>query len=121
MWLETINLRTIPQRCQSFKRTHSEHVVTFLIHFVVFFWNVELSEKVESHHRVEVDNDGQQHDGEGQLLAVVRDGFQDDPEGSHSHGHVQQVGGKEEVVVVAQDGEDQVQQLVDERLKWKII
>jgi hypothetical protein len=29
------------------------------------------------------------------------------------------VGGEEEVVVVAQDGEDEVQQLVDERLRGK--
>jgi len=50
------------------------------------------------------------------LFAVVSDGLQDDTEGSHSDGHVQQVSGEEEVVVVTQDGEDEIHQLVDERL-----
>ncbi len=47
----------------------------------------------------------------------MSDGLQDDTEGSHTDGHVQQVSGEEEVVVVAQDGEDEVHQLIDERLE----
>ena len=48
----------------------------------------------------------------------MSDGLQDDPEGSHADSHVQEVGGEEEVVVVAQDGEDKVEQLVQEGLEW---
>ncbi len=44
----------------------------------------------------------------------MRDGLEDDPEGRDPHRDVQQVGGEEEVVAVAQDGEDEVPQLVQE-------
>jgi hypothetical protein len=56
-----------------------------------------------------------------QLLSVVGDGFKDDPECSNSDCNVEKVSREEEVVVVAQDGEHQVQQLIDERLKRKLI
>ena len=55
-----------------------------------------------------------------QLLSVVGDGLKDDPECSHSDCHVEKVSREEEVVVVAQDGKHEVQQLIDERLKKKI-
>ena len=49
--------------------------MAFLIHFVFFAWNVELSEEVEGDDRVDVNYDGQQHDGQDQLLAIVSDGL----------------------------------------------
>ena len=45
--------------------------------------------------------------------------LQYDPESGDSDGDVQQVGGEKEVVVVAQDGEDEVPELVQEGLKNK--
>ena len=78
--------------------------------------HIELAEEVEGDDRVHVADDGQQADGEDELLPIVGDGLQDDPEGWHAYGHVDEVGGKEEVVVVAKDGEDEVPQLVLERV-----
>ena len=95
----------------------SEHVVTFLVDFVFFLLDVKFTEEVEGDDGVDVDDDGQQHDGQDELLAVVRDGLEDDAQGRDTDGHVEQVGSEEEVVVVAQDGEDKVQQLVDEWLQ----
>ena len=56
-----------------------------------------------------------------QLFSVVSDGLEDDSKGGNTDRDVQQVSGEEEVVVVAQDGEHEVQQLVDERLKSQLI
>ena len=92
-----------------------EHVVALLVDDLLLLRDVELAEEVEGHHGVDVYDDGEQHDGENELLAVVRDGLQDDPEGGHAEGYVEQVGGEEEVVEVAQQGEDEVPQLV---LEW---
>lgn len=36
---------------------YRQHVVTFFIHFVVFFLDVELSEEVKRNDRVNVDDD----------------------------------------------------------------
>ena len=47
---------------------------------------------------------------------VVSDGLQDDPQSSDSERDVEEMSGEEEVVVVAQDGEDEVEQLVEEWL-----
>ena len=44
----------------------------------------------------------------------MSDGFEDNSQGSHPDGHVQQVGSKEKVVVVAEQGEHEVPQLVEE-------
>lgn len=38
------------------------------------------------------------------LFAIVRDRWKDGAESLEAHGNVQQMGGKEEVVVVTQDG-----------------
>lgn len=43
--------------------------------------------------------------------------LQDGTQWGHTHGHIQQVGGKEEVVEVAEDREDEVPQAVQERLQ----
>ena len=91
--------------------------MTLLVHFLLLFGDVKLPEEVERDDGVDVDDDGQQHDGQYELLAVVRDGLEDDAQGRDTDGHVEQVGSEEEVVVVAQDGEDKVQQLVDEWLQ----
>ena len=55
------------------------------------------------------------------MFSVVSDGLEDDSKGGNTDRDVQQVSGEEEVVVVAQDGEHEVQQLVDERLKSQLI
>lgn len=91
-----------------------EHVVALL--GLVLLLHVELAEEVEGDDGVDVDDDGEQHDGEDELLAVVGDGLQDGPQGLEAHGHVQQVGGEEEVVEVAQDGKDEVPERVEERV-----
>ena len=49
--------------------------MAFLIHFVFFARNVKLSEEVKGDDRVDVNDDGQQHDGQDQLLAIVSDGL----------------------------------------------
>ena len=87
---------------------HREHVMTLLVDFLFLLRDVELPEEVERDDGVDVDDDGQQHHGQDELLAVVRDGLQDDAQGGDTDGDVEQVRGEEEVVVVAQDGEDQV-------------
>ena len=51
------------------------------------------------------------------LLAVVGDGLEDDAEGGDADGDVDEVGREEEVVVVAEDGEDEVPQQVQEGLQ----
>ena len=53
------------------------------------------------------------------LLAVVRDGLEDNAEGGDADGDVDEVGREEEVVVVAEDGEDKVPQQVQEGLQGK--
>ena len=94
-----------------------EHVVTLGVGLaLLLFRHVELAEEVEGDDRVHVADDGQQANSEDELLPVVGDGLQDDPEGRHAYGDVDQVGGKEEVVVVAEDGEDEVPELVLERV-----
>lgn len=54
------------------------------------------------------------------LLAVVSDGGQDGAEGLETHGDVQQMGGKEEVVEVAKNGHDGVPDQIQEVL-WQQI
>ena len=97
----------------------SKHVVALLVRILslLALCHVKLAEKVEGQDGVDVANDGEQADGEHQLLSVVGDGLQDDSQGGNSHRHVNQVGGKEEVVVVAEHGENKVEQQVEECLE----
>lgn len=53
------------------------------------------------------------------LFAVVCDGGEDGAEGFEPHGDVQQMSGKEEVVVMAQDGHGGVPHQIQERLVRK--
>ena len=91
--------------------------MTLLVDFFLFLGDVELPEEVERDHGVDVDDDGEEHDGEHELLAVVGDGLEDDAECGDAHGDVDEVRRKEEVVVVAEDGEDEVPKQVQERLQ----
>ena len=50
------------------------------------------------------------------LFAIVGDGGEDGTQCFHTHGDVQQVTGKEEVVVVAQQGHDHVPHQVEKGL-----
>lgn len=95
-----------------------QHVVALLVNFLFFFRHVELPEEVEGDDGVDVHDNSQEHDGQHQLLAVVSDGLQNDPQGSNTDGNVKQMGSEEEVVVVAKQREDKVPKLVQEWLKW---
>ena len=41
-----------------------QHVMTFSIHVIILFLNVEFSEEIESDDRVNVHNDSQKHDSQ---------------------------------------------------------
>jgi hypothetical protein len=47
--------------------------------------------------------------------------LEDDPQGRHTDSNVNQMGSKEEVVVVAKDGEDEVEEKIEECLERAII
>ena len=100
--------------------TDREHVVALLVDLLLLLGDVELPEEVEGDDGVDVDDDGEQPDREHELLAVVRDGLEDDPEGGDPNRDVDEVRREEEVVAVAEDGEDKVPQQVQEWLEmWK--
>ena len=98
---------------------HREHVVALLVDFLLLLGDVELPEEVEGDDGVDVYDDGEQPDGEHELLAVVCDGLEDDPESGDPDGDVDEMRREEEVVVVAEDGEDKVPQQVQEWLELK--
>ena len=77
--------------------------MAFLVDGFVLLRDVKLPEEVEGNDGVDVDDDGQEHHGQDELLAVVSDGFEDDPQSGDADGDVQQVGSKEEVVVISQN------------------
>ena len=55
---------------------YREHVMTFLICFLSFLLKyIKLSEEIEGYDCVDVDNDGQQENGQHELLAVVGNSF----------------------------------------------
>jgi len=56
-----------------------QHVVTLPVDVVVFLLDVELAEEVEGDDRVDVHDDGQQHERQDELLAVVGDRLKDGP------------------------------------------
>jgi len=43
--------------------------------------------------------------------------LEDDPQGRHPNSHINQVGSKEEVVVVAKNREDEVEEKIEEGLE----
>ena len=90
--------------------------MTFAVHIFVLFLNVKLAEEVEGDDGVDVTNDCQKTNGEDELFAIVSNGLKDDPESGDANGDVNEVGSEEEVVVVAEDGEDEVPQLVQKRV-----
>jgi hypothetical protein len=100
--------------------TYGCHVVTFLVHFIVFPADVELPEEVEGDYGVDVDDDGEQHDCQHQLLSVVRYRLENGLQGWNRHSNIQQMCSKEEVVDVAQDGEAKIPQTVQESLKREL-
>jgi hypothetical protein len=51
--------------------TDREHVVTLLVDLLLLFGDVELAEEVERDDRVDVDDDGQQHHGEHELVSIL--------------------------------------------------
>lgn len=91
--------------------------MAFLVDLLFLFGDIEASEEIESNHRVNVHNDGQEHHGENQLLAIVSDGLQDDSQSSHAKSYVQEMSRKEEVIQIAQKWEQEVPKLVLEGLK----
>ena len=99
-----------------------EHVVTLLVGiFSLFaFSNVELPEEVERQNGVDVTHNRQEAHGKDQLFAVVCDSLEDDTQGRHTNSNINEMGSKEEVVVVAKHRKDEVEQKVQEVLKKKI-
>lgn len=125
--------------------SHCHHVVTLHVRFVLILaLIVELAEEVEGHHSVQVHNYGQQthrhqqlrNTGEqvkrsvnvtrrlviitwsrSDLFAVVSDRGQDGAQGFHTHGDVQEMSSKEEVVIVSQQRHQHVPDQVEEGLK----
>merc|ERR1719239_1110544 len=93
-----------------------EDVVAHLVGILALLTlgHVELTEEVESENGVDVTDDGEKANSQDQLLAVVGDGLQDDPESGNSNGNVDQMSSEEEVVVVPKDGEDKVEDEVKE-------
>jgi hypothetical protein len=47
--------------------------------------------------------------------------LEDDPQGRHTNSNINQMGSKEEVVVVAKDGEDEVEEKIEECLERAIV
>jgi hypothetical protein len=94
--------------------------VTFLVHFIVFSADVELSEEVEGDYGVDVDDDCEQHDCQHQLLSVVRYRLENSLQGGNRYSNIQQMSSKEEVVDIAQDGETEIPQTVQESLQKKL-
>ena len=50
-----------------------QHIVAFSIYIIVFFLDVKFSEEVEGNDRVNIYYDGQEHDSQQELFAVVSD------------------------------------------------
>ena len=42
---------------------YGKHVMTFLIHFLLLFGNVKFSKEIERDNGVDVNHDGEEHDG----------------------------------------------------------
>ena len=95
--------------------------MALLVNLFFLLGHIKLSEEVERDHCVDVDDDGEKHDSEYELFSIVSDGFKNDPQSSHSNGHVQQMGGKEEIVVIAKDREYEIPKLVQKWLQKKIV
>ena len=96
-----------------------EHVVALLVGIftLLALCNIELSEEVERKDGVDVTHDGEESHSQHQLLPVICDGLEDDPESRHSNSNIDEMGGKEEVVKVSKNREDKVEQKIQERLK----
>merc|ERR1711997_1380389 len=74
---------TSPDSLVEVEHEAGEDVVTLLVGVLPLFplSHVELAEEVEGEDGVDVADDGEEPHGEDQLLAVVGDGLEDDPEG----------------------------------------
>ena len=94
--------------------------MALLVDLLLLLRDVELAEEVERDHGVDVDDNGQEHDGQDELFAVVGDGLQDDPESGNTDSNVKKMGSEKEVVPVAEDREEKVPQLVQEWLQDKV-
>ena len=111
-WLNNVtNTTSSTHSLVQMEHKAGEHVVALLVGVLSFLTlrNIELSEEVEGKHGVDVANDREEANGQHQLLSVVRNGLQDDPEGGHSNSNINEMGSEEEVVVVAKNGEDKVE------------
>ncbi len=57
-----------------------QHVMAFLINFLILFLHIELSEEVEGNDSVDVHHNCQQQESQDELLAIVCDRLQDGPQ-----------------------------------------
>jgi len=92
----------------------SEHVVALVIHFSILVFNVELSEEDEGNDSVHVYNNTEQQYSQHQLFAIVCYRGQDGAQRLEADSHIQQMGGKEEIVEVAEQREGEVPDDVQE-------
>jgi len=123
-WLNDItNTTTGAHTLVQMEDKAGEHVVTLLVWILSLFTlsHIELTEEVEGEDSVDVADNRQQANSEHQLLAIVGDSLEDDPQGRHTDSNVNQMGSKEEVVVVAKDREDEVEEKIEECLERAII
>lgn len=77
--------------------------MTFAINFVILLGHVELSEEIKRNHRVNVYDNGEQHHSKHQLFPVMRNRLQNGAQSLETHSNVQQMGGEEKVVEIAQN------------------
>lgn len=82
--------------------------MTFAINFVILLGHVELSEEIKRNHRVNVYDNGEQHHSKHQLFPVMRNRLQNGAQSLETHSNVQQMGGEEKVVEIAQNWKHKV-------------
>ena len=97
------NTTTSPHTLVEMEDKTGEHVMALLVRILTLFTlsHIELTEEVESQDSVDVADNWKQAHSEHQLLAIVGDSLQDDPQSRDTHSNINQVSSKEEVVVVA--------------------
>lgn len=93
--------------------------MAFAVDLFIFLLHIKLPEEVERYDGVDIHDDGQQHHGQYQLFAIVRYGLQDGAKGLETNRHVEQMGGKEEIIEIAEYREHKVPQGVEERVVRK--
>lgn len=82
--------------------------MAFFVDLLILLLDVEFSEEIKGDHRVDIDDDRQQHHSKYQLLSVMGYRLQDGAQGFETDCHVQQMGGEEEIVEVSKNRESEI-------------